>query len=88
MNLDFILYILAVMIFWDFSCHVIDLLNWSQKFTKSKSIFSYYYPHFRWRKSPNGPVERENWRILYNRFWTAYWGLAFILLIIYLIIKI
>ncbi len=88
MNLDFILYILAAMVFWDFSCHVIELLNWSPKFTRSKSIFSYYWPHLRWRKTPNGPVERENWKKLYDRFWVTYWGLAFILLIIYLIIKI
>ncbi len=88
MNLDFILYILAVMIFWDFSLHVIELLNLAPKFTRSKSIFSYYFPHLRWRKSLNGPIERENWRKLYNCFWTTYWGIAFILLIIYLIIKI
>jgi len=88
MSLDFLLYILIVMIFWDFSCHFIQLLGWAPRFTRNKSIFSYYYPHFRWKKTPNGPIEKENWRRLYDRFWTAFWGAAFILLVIYLISKI
>lgn len=88
MNLDFILYILAVMIFWDLSLHIIMILGWDIKLTRSRSIFSYYFPHLRWKKTPNGPVERENWRRTYDRFWITYWGLAFILLIVYLITKI
>lgn len=88
MNLDFVLYFLAVMIFWDFSLHVIMLFGWEVKLTRSKSIFSYYFPHLYWKKTLNGPVQRENRRKIYDRFWTAYWGLAFIILIIYLIIKI
>lgn len=87
MNIDFILYILAIMIFWDFSIHVIELFNWTSKFTKSKSIFSYYYPHLYWIKTPNGPVVRPNWQKLYQKFWTIYWGIAFLLLLIYLIFK-
>jgi len=85
--LNIILYVLVVMIFWDFSLHLIELLGWAEKFIKSKSIFSYYYPHFRWKKTSTGPVERENWGKLYQRFWVTYWGLAFILLVIYLIFK-
>lgn len=88
MNLDFILYILAVMIFWDLSGHIIMMLGWDTKFTRSRSFFSYYFPHLRWKKTPNGPVERENWRRIYDRFWVVYWGLAFILLMVYLITKI
>ena len=79
--LDFILYILLVMIFWDFSLHIIEWRGWVGKFTNSKSIFSYYYPHLYWMKTPNGPVERPNWRKVYNRFWVTFWGSAFILLV-------
>jgi len=85
MNLDFILYILLAMIFWDFSAHLIELLGWVEKFTKSKSIFSYYYPHFRWMKVPNGVKERPDWRKKYQRFWVCFWGLAFIFLLIYIL---
>jgi len=87
MNLDFILYILAVMILWDFSLHILELFRLDDKFVRSKSIFSYYYPHFRWIKAPNGPVERSNWSSFYQRFWVAFWGSAFLLLIIYIIFK-
>jgi hypothetical protein len=85
MNLDFILYILLAMIFWDFSTHTIEFLGWTRKFTESKSIFSYYYPHFYWMKTPSGPRERPNWRKFYQKFWVIFWGLAFILLLIYTI---
>lgn len=87
MGIDIILYILAVMIFWDFSLHVLELFGLDKKFINSKSVFAYYYPHFRWCKTPTGSVERQNWWILYRRFWVMYWGLAFILLLIYLIFK-
>jgi len=73
------------MIFWDFSIHVIELLGWTHKFTKSQSILSYYYPHFYWRKSKDGPVVRENWQKPYQRFWVSYWGLAMIFLIVYIL---
>jgi hypothetical protein len=87
MSIDIILYILAVMIFLDFSLHVFELFGLDVKFIRSKSIFSYYYPHFRWIKTPNGPIERPNWNLIYQRFWVTFWGLAFLLLIIYLIFK-
>lgn len=88
MNLDFILYILAVMIFWDFSLHILMRLGWDVKLTRSKSIFSYYFPHLYWKKTPAGPVKRENAQKLYDWFWIIYWGTAFILLSIYLIAEI
>jgi hypothetical protein len=83
--MDFILYILALMIFWDLSTHVIELFGLIEKFTKSKSIFSYYYPHFYWKKTPNGPVIRENWKKNYQIFWVLFWGVAFILIIVYIV---
>ncbi|MCX6721792.1 MAG: hypothetical protein NTY04_01175 [Candidatus Staskawiczbacteria bacterium] len=87
MNFDFILYIIMVMIFWDFSCHVIELFGWVGKFLESNNIFSYYYPHFRYKKTPNGLVERKNWQKLYQRFWVTFWGLAFILIVVHIVIK-
>lgn len=87
MSIDLILYILLAMIFWDFSTHLIEGFGWVEKFIRSKSIFSYCYPHFYWMKTPNGPRERPNWNKLYQKFWITYWGLAFLLLIIYLVFK-
>jgi hypothetical protein len=87
MNIDLILYILTAMVFWDFSCHIIELFGYREKFTKSKSVLSYYYPHFHWKKTPNGPVERKNWRKYYDYFWSLYWGIAFVLLLIYILFK-
>jgi hypothetical protein len=87
MSIDIILYILTIMIFWDFSSHVIQLLGFRDKFLKSKSLLSYYYPHFRWRKTPNGPIERKNGQKYYDIFWTLYWGLAFVLLLVYIFLK-
>lgn len=85
--IDFILYILAIMIFWDFSIHVIELFGWGRKFVESESMFSYYYPHLRWTKTPDGPRERPNWFKFYSKFWVIFWGLVFILLLIYIIFK-
>jgi len=95
MNIDLILYILAVMIFWDFTIHVIDkrdrkykLSNqfnrmWEQRLKKSKSFLSYYYPHF-WGKKPVS--DEQAWK-RYDYFWLIYWGTATVLLIIYIIFK-
>jgi hypothetical protein len=80
-----LLYILAVMIFWDFSGHVIELVGWHERFKRSNSWLSYYYPHLRWKKSPKGPVERKNGFQIYQRFWVDFWGTAFALIVIYLI---
>ena len=87
MSINWVLYIVTGMIFWDFSLHVLDILDWSPKFTHSKSIFSYYYPHFRFKKTPNGPVERDNWYSFYTKFWVAYWGIAFVLMASYLVFR-
>jgi len=83
--MDLILYILTVMIFWDLSLHLIELMGKARKFTSSQSIFSYYYPHFRWIKTPKGPVERKNWYRFYQVFWVAYWSFAFALILVYII---
>jgi len=85
--MDILLYIVAVMIFWDFSTHVIELFNWDKKFLDSQSIFSYYYPHLSWKKTSSGPVLRENRKARYQRFWASFWGLAFILILIYILFK-
>ncbi len=85
--LNAILYVLAVMLFYDFSIHVIELFGLVPKFLNSRSLFSYYYPHFKYRKIPNGIQERSDWGLFYQRFWVAYWGIAFILLVVYIILK-
>lgn len=87
MSIDLILYILAVMIFWDFSLHVIELFGWVEKFTQSKSLLSYYYPHFYWKKTSNGPAVRDDWQKNYQRFWVAFWATALLLILAYLIFK-
>ncbi len=87
MNLDLILYLVTAMIFWDFSIHLLELFNLHIKFLNHKSIFSYYYPHFSYMKSPNGFVQRPNSGKIYQKFWVSYWGFAFTILIIYLIFK-
>ncbi|MEX2090566.1 MAG: hypothetical protein WD989_00310 [Candidatus Paceibacterota bacterium] len=87
MSIDFILYTLAIMIFWDFSLHVIEMLGWVGKFTKSSFFLSYYYPHFYWKKTPDGPIVRENWQKPYQIFWVSFWGSGFSLMVIYIILK-
>ena len=87
MTADSILYILGILIFWDFSLHVIELFHWDKFLIKSKSWFSYYYPHFRWIKTLNGSIERPNWNKFYQRFWVSFWGTALILLITYIVVK-
>ena len=70
MLLDFASYVLLVMIFYDFSLHFIELMGWQMFFVARRNIFSYYWPV---------PNNRKNYTI----FWTAYWGIAFVLLLIY-----
>ena len=84
---DSVLYILLAMIFWDFSCYVIEWLGWKMYFVNSRSVFSYYYPHIYWKKGLDGPRERPNLNVFYNRFWAAYWGVAFVLLLTYILFK-
>mgnify|MGYP001588650619 CR=1 FL=1 len=70
MNMDFILYILLIMIFYDLSIHLIYLLGF-EKFFLGRRIN--YWPEWSGRK--------------YQRFWSGFWGLAFILLLIYIVFK-
>ena len=83
------------MIFWDFSIHIIDKRDrkyfldkkwdnmWREQLRKSKSIFSYYYPHF-WGKKPVSDEKAWN---RYDLFWLTYWGTALFLLLTYIILK-
>ena len=87
MGMDFILWVLAVMIFWDFSTHVVEMFGWENKFLNSQNKLSYYYPHLSFKKTPTGPVRRENRGIIYQRFWVTYWGLAFILTVAAIILN-
>jgi hypothetical protein len=74
MALDFILYILVLMIFYDWSIHLLHLfhkeervlkrgLNWWPKFLKDNKFDSEKY----------------------QRFWSVYWGTAFVLILIYML---
>lgn len=76
MNLDFILYILAGMIFYDFSLHAIEFLGWDKWFMERKNLFSYYYPVWK----------GEDWRARYTRDWTIYWGVASVLILTFILI--
>jgi|GEM_PF-1870844 len=87
MNLDILLYIVAAMTFYDFTIHVIEYLKWQHYFLGSRSPFSYYYPHFAFKKVSGGFTNRENFYTVYQTFWTVYWGLAFLLVVAYLILK-
>ena len=89
MVIESIPFVLAAMILWDLSLHVLKLFGFERKFLESTSVLSYYYPHFRWKKTPNGPLERleQEWRPIYDMFWTCYWGVAFVLLLAYLYLR-
>jgi hypothetical protein len=96
MNLDFLLYIVALVTFWDFLIHVIDWRDrkyklskqydrtWSSRLYQSKNIFSYFYPSF-WGKKKKITDEKA-WK-RYDVFWTTTWGAITVLVIIYLIFK-
>ena len=73
MAFDIILYILAVMIFYDFSLHLIETIYGGKK--KALKLNFYWSP---------SKIFRNNNREFYNYFWTAYWGLVFILIVIYI----
>jgi len=93
----FIPYILLLMIFWDFTIHVIDkrdrkfflsnqyTMMWREKMKNSKFFFSYYYPYF-WGKKKLVSSDEQGWK-RYDYFWLSYWGTATILLIFYLIFR-
>ena len=69
MNQDFLLYIVALMILYDLSIHIIYLLKIDEYLLKNNLN---YWPNFK-KYSKN----------IYQLFWTIYWGGAFIILIFY-----
>ena len=73
MALDVVLYALGLMIFYDFSLHALELFLGRGRASQIK----YYWPTF----ETNGQFDRQK----YTVFWTAYWGMAFILAIAYLL---
>lgn len=64
---DLILYILGILIFYDFSLHLMELIAGKEQARKIK-----YY----WLEFPN--------RKRYTLFWTIYWGIALLLILIYI----
>lgn len=68
---EIILYLLLIMIFYDFSLHLLRLTLGLDKARKIK----YYWPTFLIKRRKG-----------YDVFWTTYWLIAFILLIIYFLI--
>ncbi len=73
MALDIILYFLAVMIFYDFSLHALRLALGLERARKIKC----WWPNFL-----TGKKNRRRYEI----FWDVYWGIAFVLIVIYIFI--
>lgn len=67
-----LLYIVAIMIAYDFMLHLIKTIIGDKDKTKKKW---YYWP-------PTKILGRPGNRKLYNYFWTSYWGFALILVIL------
>lgn len=65
--ISFIPYILALMIIYDFSIHLIYLLGMEEFFLKRKIN---YWPEWEGRK--------------YQVFWSIFWGIALVLILIYI----
>lgn len=79
--MNFILYILAIMIVYDFSLHIYDTaLHF--KLTKHKHPLGMYkvMDYF-------GGRDQYKRATVYNIFWTTYWGIASILILIYLVLQ-
>jgi hypothetical protein len=74
-------FVLALMIIYDFSAHLFDVLIDSKK-TTLKHPFGMYKLMDRF-----GGENKEKRQKIYNVFWTTYWGIASVLIIIYLIFK-
>jgi len=72
MALEIIPYVLAIIIFYDFLLHLAELLLGRERAKKIS-----WWPKFRTK----GKFDRRK----YTRFWTAYWGTVFILILIYII---
>jgi len=79
--IEIIPYILAVMILWDFSLHIYDLLHVFNK-TKAKHPMGAYLIYDYFAKG-----NQEKRKKVKQVFWTIYWGIAFILILIYLIAR-
>ncbi|MBN1503058.1 hypothetical protein JW930_05930 [Candidatus Woesearchaeota archaeon] len=69
--MDIIIVSLLVMLAYDLSIHIIYLFRKEQFFFKRKIN---YWPDFGQGKNFN--------RLKYDLFWTVYWGIAFILIIL------
>lgn len=67
---EIILYILFAVIFYDFSLHLLRLMLGLKRARKIR----YYWPTFL--------VENKKG---YEIFWTIYWGIALVLIVIYFI---
>lgn len=70
--MELLIYIVAIMVFYDFSLHLIELCFGQDSAKK----FRHYWPTF----SINGRFDRKK----YTLFWTAYWGLALIFILAYI----
>ena len=74
-------YILAIMILYDFSLHLYDLLI-NLKPTSKKHPFGMYLVLDYFAGKDTGKRKKA-----YNLIWTAYWGLASILIISYIMYR-
>lgn len=65
--------VLGIMILYDFHLHVIETISgsWEKAWNRK-----YYWP-------PSKIANKKESSMFYNIFWTSYWGLAFILVLIY-----
>ncbi len=78
---DVIPYILAIMILYDFSAHVFSgLINFGV--TKTKHPLGMY----KLMDRLGGNDKKKRARV-YDIFWTTYWGIALVLVTIYLFLK-
>ena len=75
MSMDFLAYVLAVMIFYDFSLHLLELILGTGRARKLP------YSPYRMLLT-KGDFDRKKYTI----FWTGYWGIALILILIYIFI--
>lgn len=79
--IGFIPYVLAAMILYDFSAHVFSsLIHFGV--SKTKHPFGMYKLMDKY-----GGKNKKKRQAVYDIFWTSYWGIASILIIIYLIFK-
>lgn len=72
--MNFVLYILAIMILYDLQLHIIETIIGD----KQKAMKNQYY----W---PPAKIFCDDSDYFYNIFWTIYWLIAFILLFVYII---